>query len=401
MVTKEETPRDSGSVERPGHKAEVLEPEREERQDVLSELTDLESRTLRSRAAEIIKALEDSEGSAQMEIISSVASVGVQTQRTAASELELLRTRVGDVLTGDGPGAKVSKDLVDLRLALNQINPHAVGRQGVVRRVFGMFPLVGRSLPAMKVVEKIAVRYEPVARQVDVIETRLREGQSMLVRDSVELKKLYEQVEAQQLPVQKNARFGELLIQELDDLLGRTEDTLKCEKVRNLLHDVATRVQDLRTMEEVNIQFFVSIEMTRQNNQRLAQSVERTLALGTNVVMVGLAIQTALARQRRVLEATRRTREFLGDLIVANAEAIKQHTSDIGDVYNDPVIALDKIAQAHNDLIESMNISDRLKQEGIKSARDNIAKLTELSREMTERSRGVREQAAEADSVEA
>ena len=75
----------------------------------------------------------------------------------------------------------------------------------------------------------------------------------------------------------------------------------------------------------------------------LAQSVERTLALGTNVVMVGLAIQTALARQKRVLEATRRTREFLGNLIVANAEAIKQHTSDIGDVYKDPVVALDKI----------------------------------------------------------
>ena len=133
----------------------------------------------------------------------------------------------------------------------------------------------------------------------------------------------------------------------------------------------------------------------------LAQSVERTLALGTNVVMVGLAIQTALARQKRVLEATRRTREFLGNLIVTNAEAIKQHTSDIGDVYKDPVVALDKIAQAHDDLIESMNISDRLKQEGIKSARDNIAKLTELSREMAERSRGVREQAVEADSVEA
>ena len=107
------------------------------------------------------------------------------------------------------------------------------------------------------------------------------------------------------------------------------------------------------------------------------------------MVMVGLAIQTALARQKRVLEATSRTREFLGNLIVANAEAIKQHTSDIGDVYNDPVVALDKIAQAHDDLIESMNISDRLKQEVIKPARDNIAKLTEMSREMAERSRGV------------
>ncbi len=109
MATAQETPRDSGSVERPGQRVEVLEPEGRERPEGLPELTDLETRTLRSRAAEIVKALEGSEGSAQMEIMSSVASVGVQTQRTAAGELDLLRTRVGDVLTGDGPGAKVSQ----------------------------------------------------------------------------------------------------------------------------------------------------------------------------------------------------------------------------------------------------------------------------------------------------
>ena len=132
-------------------------------------------------------------------------------------------------------------------------------------------------------------------------------------------------------------------------------------------------------MEEVHVQFFVSVEMTRQNNTRLGQSVERTLALGINVVMVGLAIQTALARQRRVLEATQRTREFLADLIVANASTIKQHTAEIGDIYTNPVIAIEKIEQAHNDLIEAMNIADRLKQEGTEVARENIAKLTVLS----------------------
>ena len=87
-----------------------------------------------------------------------------------------------------------------------------------------------------------------------------------------------------------------------------------------------------------------------------------------------------------------RTREFLGNLIAANASSIKQHTADIGDIYNNPVIAIDKIEQAHNDLIEAMDMADRLKQEGIESARENIAKLRELSTAMQERSQGLREQ---------
>ena len=365
-------------------------------------MTDDEAQALRDRAADVVSRLQDASGSEELEMIDSVTSVGMQAQRGAGTELDLLKARVGDMVTKGGPGAELSKDLVDLRVVLNRINPHAVSEGGFLRRVFSVIPFVGKYAPASKVIEKIAIRYESASEQVGIIETKLREGRGMLVRDNVELRKLYEQVEAQQLPIQKNAYLGELLMGQLDELLERTDDPIRRERILNAFHGVSMRVQDLRTMEEVHIQFFVSVEMTRQNNARLRQSVERTLVLGTNVVMIGLAIQSALSRQKRVLEATQRTREFLGNLIVANAASIKQHTAEIGDAYNNPVIALEKITQAHGDLIEAMNIADRLKQEGIDSARENIAKLSEMSADLDERSRGLREQGvAEPRSIEA
>ncbi len=363
-------------------------------------VSDLEDKDLKNRATILAKQLEDASGSKELEMIDSISSLGVQAQRNAGTQLELLRTRVGEMLAQEGPSNEISKDLIELRAALNQINPHELSEAGFMSRLIRKLPLVGN--PALKALERVAVRYEPVSKQVGIIEGQLREGRAMLARDNVELRKLYEQVEAQQLPVQKNAYLGELMMQQLDDVIARTDDPLRTERVRNALHDVSMRVQDLRTMEEVHIQFFVSIEMTRQNNTRLGQSVERTLALGTNVVMVGLAIQSALTRQRRVLEATERTREFLGNLIVANAASIKQHTTDIGNVYNNPVIAIDKITQAHNDLIEAMDTADRLKQEGIDSARQNIAKLKDLSSDLQRRSQGLIEQReAEPRSIEA
>ena len=162
------------------------------------------------------------------------------------------------------------------------------------------------------------------------------------------------------------------------------------------------RVQDLRTLEEVQVQFFVSIEMTRQNNSRLGHSVERTLALGANVVTIGLALQVALVRQREVMEATERTREFLGDLILANAETIKRHADEIGDVYNSPVIALEKIAQApRRSHSKAMNIADRVKQEGIEIARGNIAQLAQMSATLEQRSKGIVENVVGAPSLEA
>ena len=391
MVTEERPEEQIEGVEATPSEPQGLAPVEVKEPMIPKGMTDEQTKHLKTQALALVTELGESSGGRELELSDNITNLGIQAQRTAGGELDLLRTRIGDMLGQEGPGGNIANDLVELRGALDQINPHELKEPSGLRKVLKFIPFIGKLTPGLKVLEKIAIRYEPVSKQVTMIESKLREGRSMLARDNVELRILYEQVEAQQLPIQKNAYMGELVMQQLDELIAQTDDSLKVERVRNALYDVSMRVQDLRTMEEVHVQFFVSIEMTRQNNNRLGQSVERTLALGSNVVMVGLAIQSALTRQKRVMEATARTREFLGNLIVANAAAIKQHTTEIGNLYNNPVIAIDKITQAHNDLIEAMDEADKLKQEGINMARENISKLSQLSSELQERSQGLRE----------
>jgi len=362
-------------------------------------VTPEEVEELRKRAVEVVQQLAEASGSKELALVDSITTVGVQAQRRAGTDLELLRARVGDMMRQEGPPGQVAQDLIGLRMTLNQINPDEMRRSGILG-VLRLIPVLNRFQSMLKIVERIAIRYETVSNQVVVIEKRLRDGRLMLRRDNIELRKLYEQVESQQGPIQKNAYLGELLIRHLDELLAETEEVRKRERIQSALFEVSQRVMNLRAMEAVHQQFFVSIEMTRQNITRLGQAVEQTLTLATNTLLVGLAIQSALVRQKRVLEATRRVREFLGDLIVANAGLIKQHTSEIGDVYKEPVIALEKITQAHHDLIEAMDIADRLKTEGIEVARVNIAQLRKLSEDLRLRSGGLTEQ-KEAASLEA
>ena len=348
-------------------------------------LTEEDAEELRKKAAETIDTLCDATGSKALEVVDSISSVGTQAQRHAGSELELLRTRVGEMMAGDGEGAggRIANDLVDLRVALNQIDPHRVGQAGFLRRLVSFAPVGRKRL--LRTLETIAVRYEPVSKQVVLLETRLREGRLLLDRDNIELRKLYEQIEAQQAVVQRNCYLGEVLIEQLDELLLETEDPPKRDRLQNALFDVAIRVGDLRTMDEVHNQLFISIEMTRQNNRRLGQTVDRSITLVSNVVMVGLAIQSALVRQWRVLDATRRTREFLGDMLTGNAAAIRRYTQEIGDLYTSPVIALEKITRAHDDLLEALDIADGLRSEGIAAARENAAKLAKLTAEVEQR----------------
>ena len=198
-------------------------------------ITDEETQELQGRAEDLVNELQAASGVRELELIDSVASVGIQAQRRAKSELDLLRGRVGDMITREGTGTTVSKDLAELRLALNEINPHELGQRGMARRLFAMVPVVGKFAPEIRVLERIAIRYEPVSRQISVIEDRLREGRMMLVRDNLEMRQLYEQVEAQQQPIQKNAYLGQLVMERLSQLIDRIDDTLKVERFRNTL----------------------------------------------------------------------------------------------------------------------------------------------------------------------
>ena len=360
-------------------------------------------RKVKTQAADLMSQLETAAGSKELELLDGITNVGLQAQRGAAAQLELLKTRTGAFLAEGGTSKDIADGLLDLRVALNQINPEAIGRVGITSTILSKLPIFkGRYNPVTRALNKIALRYEPVSGQIEVIETKLRDGRALLVRDNIELRKIYEDVEAQQAPIQRNAYLGELLMRRLSEVLAQTDDPMKRDRVQGALHDIAMRVQGLRTMEEVHIQYFVSIEMPRQNNNRLGHSVEQTLTLATNVVTVGLAIQSALIRQSRVTEATQRTREFLGNLIEANASAIKRHTEEIGDLYNSPVIAIEKVTQAHNDLIEALQMASRLRQEGIEAAKDNISKLTEMSADLERRVAGVLQEGdGQPESVEA
>ena len=186
-------------------------------------MSDDEVRRIQSQALELTNQLEETAGSKELALLGGITNVGLQAQRNAAGQLELLKTRIGTFLNEGGTSAEIADGLRDLRVTLSQINPHEMTQPGIGHRLFGVLPFFReRHNPVVRALSKIAIRYEPVSRQVAHIETSLRDGQTLLARDNVELRKLYEDVESQQRPIQRNAYLGELLAQRLSQLLEQT-----------------------------------------------------------------------------------------------------------------------------------------------------------------------------------
>ena len=158
-------------------------------------LTTVEEEEARASARQLVLAIQDASGSREMEMLDEISVVGLQAQRSAGRQLDLVRARMGAFLDAGGTSKQLANDLVDLRTTLDRINPDFAGHS-FWGKVTNALPFL-RNRTLVRALRKIAIRYEPVSKQVVVIETKLRDGRDLLERDNIELRQLYGEIEDQ------------------------------------------------------------------------------------------------------------------------------------------------------------------------------------------------------------
>ncbi len=345
------------------------------------DLNDKEASELESQVElKPVTALIEAKGSAVFEVADQISNVGVQDQKSISTGIALLQERMGTVFSRkDDLTASITRDINNLQSALVKINPKDIQREKGYAVVSGI-PLVGKKI--VEILRTSANNRMTMQQFVDHLRVSLEHGELMLRQDNAQLVVLYHEVEDKQKLAAVDTYFAQLLMDKLQDATARTDDPKQKGDLQKVLYNVSSRAQDLTAMQNVHEQFFISIEMTRDNNDKLIATVRRMLTLGMEVVNVAFAIQSALQRQKNVLEAEKATREFLGNLIVSNANMINQHVKEIGDLYKEPVIAMNKLEEACNKLEAAIDEANKLKLEGIEAARTNISKIKIMTEQL-------------------
>lgn len=317
-----------------------------------------------------------------------LSTFGADVEEEAGRNLDLLDGRLGGLMKQlDGENAPIAGRLVDLRRVMDELNPqvqleNAKNPTGVLR----MVPKFLRKVPGIgDILADMAVKYESVQSQIDGITDGLRGGCDQLLHDNVEFEHLYRKVQQTHEKVRLVAFQGEVLWAELDRAKADVTDEAERRRIDALIGKIARRVQDLRVMEQVFQQFYASIELTTDNNLNLIDSAKRTITVTTNLLQVGLAIQVALHRQKKVAHAVQETQRYTSDLLAANAATIRQQTGEINELMNNPVLAMDKVKAAYDDLMAAMDETERVRALGVEKARTNIAEVKQMSAGLEER----------------
>ncbi|WP_415890881.1 toxic anion resistance protein [Neptuniibacter sp. SY11_33] len=337
---------------------------------------------MQSKAHDLLVATKEKAGPALTRVIE---GIGAPAQKQMASANDVMSGSINDLLKGLDGKSPTGERLVELRTTMDELNPHSLHNSWW----FSWMPTGIKR----KAIARFVGKYQPMQSHVNAIFDGLRNGKDELLESSLTLEHQYNEVLAAKKEIESEIYVGEYFIQELEKRQAEqpTDDPQEKQKIESVKNQAMRRIRDLRTMEQAAVQFFISIEQTIATNALLGEQIDSALLVGPMVMTNALQIQAALAKQKSVQEAVDQFQSGLGDMMAQNAAATNQAAQSIGDMYNSPVIAIEKLEEGFDQLMAAVNTANEAMANSTTQAREVSDRLAAMTKELEPVAAGLHE----------
>jgi len=250
--------------------------------------------------------------------------------------------------------------------------------------------LFGFTKPLAKFVQK----YEEVKEQIDSISDSLEKHKAKLVTDVVSLDKLYEANLDYFRQLELYIQAGELKLKEINEkLLPEYEEKAKdgdmmavqeLKEARGFRDDLERRVHDLKLSRQVAMQALPSIRLIQENDKSLINKISSTLVNTIPLWRNQLAQTVTIFRSHEAANAIKEANDLTNDLLEANAEGLREANAEVRRQMERGVFDIESIKKANNTLIETLNDSIKITQEGKKARAEAEKELIETEKALKE-----------------
>ncbi len=248
--------------------------------------------------------------------------------------------------------------------------------------------ITGSTDPMVKFVQG----YETVRDQIDLTTNELERHKSQLMTDIVSLDKLYEAnleyfrnlelyiqageeklalMESKEIPeYEEKSKDGDMLaIQNLKD-------------IRNFRDDLERRVQDLRLSRQVAMQSLPSIRLVQENDKSLVNKITSTLVNTVPLWKNQLAQTVTIFRSHSAATAIKDATDLSNELLEKNAQGLREANQEVRAQMERGVFDIESIKKANTTLIETLNDSLKIADEGKKARDIAIVELQKTEQEL-------------------
>jgi uncharacterized protein YaaN involved in tellurite resistance len=328
---------------------------------------------LNEEANNVVKRINDTDSSQVDSLLEQLSNFGGNEQRLAGESLNSLRRPVKDMMDSDNNHG-IPDNLLKLRQAVNELNPNSLEAKGLAK----IMPKFMRK----KSTDKYVAKYQSVEKNIDEIVQSLLRGRDMLQEDNAELEVIKKDVHEKIYLLEKQIFMGKNLFQMIEDKRNDPEWQGKTQLVNESQEKIIVRTKNMSSMVNVLQQSLASVDIIKKNNDKLKEAIRNAIDTTKNLAPVTSAIHLALQNQEKIITAINDVNEATENMIMANAQMLKDNTERTTKLLENPSVSIEKLQKAYQDIYSAIETQEASSRRIISSSREFVAKLDDMNREM-------------------
>lgn len=292
-----------------------------------------------------------------------IMSYGAAAQQKLGEFSHTMLNHVQNQDTGE-----IGESLNDLMYRLNEANPDELRAEdnNVFKKIFGK---------VRKSIYEMTSKYQKIGAQIDKIAIKLDREKNGLLNDNMMLEQLYQKNKDYFDALNIYIAAGEVKMEELQLTLipeaikqaEQSNDQMDVQVVNDLnqfLDRLEKRTHDLRLARQMTIQQAPQIRLIQNTNQALAEKIQSSINTAIPLWKNQIAIALTLLRQKDAVTAQRQVSETTNDLLKKNSAMLKISAIETAKENERGVIDIETLQQTQNDLVETLQETLKIQQEG-------------------------------------
>ena len=282
-------------------------------------------------------------------------------------------------------GAPLNEMIATIRgFDIDELDPNK--KLGFFARLFGK----------AKPVSIFLSKYDDVRKQINNITDKMEVQKTQLLTDIISLDKLYDANLSYFHKLELYIAAGDQKLSQLDETEIPVLEKIAAKETENMLHaqavrdlrgvrdDLERRMHDLRLTRQVAMQSLPSIRLVQENDKMLINKVNSTLINTVPLWKNQLAQAVTIFRMSDTADTVKKATDLTNDLLESNADNLRTANAEVRTQMERGVFDIESVRKANTQLIETINDSLRIAEEGKAKRAEAAKELVNMESELRE-----------------
>jgi uncharacterized protein YaaN involved in tellurite resistance len=254
-------------------------------------------------------------------------------------------------------------------------------KEGFLKRIFSR---------SKQQLQSILSKYDSLTKEVDAVYTEIQKYEVEMKRNTVELENMYdenlnyfhslsEHVAAIDVKIEETQQY----LPQLEAKAAENDQTaiMELESIQRGIELLEQRKYDLEMAQQVSFQSAPQIRLMQQGNNHLIGKINSAFVTTIPIFKQGLVHAVTMQRQKLVSDSMAELDKRTNEMLVKNAENVRQNSVTIAKQAGTPSISIETIETTWKTIMQGIEETKQIQEETVKNREEGRKRIEQLQLE--------------------